>query len=40
MLSPEDVAAAVRFVATSPASACVNELVITPVKSKTMTVDA
>lgn len=30
MLSPDDIARAVSFVASSPASVCVNELVITP----------
>ncbi|QGH68755.1 SDR family oxidoreductase [Pseudactinotalea sp. HY158] len=33
MLRPEDVARAVAFVVTSPREVCVNELVITPVRS-------
>ncbi|GAA5145983.1 SDR family NAD(P)-dependent oxidoreductase [Microbacterium pseudoresistens] len=33
MLSPDAVARAVRFVATSPAETCVNELVLTPTRN-------
>ncbi|HWK76857.1 SDR family oxidoreductase [Microbacterium sp.] len=33
MLSPEDVARAVRFVASSPEDVCVNELVVTPTRN-------
>ena len=34
MLSPDDVAASVAFVIESPATVCVNELVVTPVKKR------